>query len=334
MNTKFDQKTFLRRLPENVRDCDRMYFERITTYNCPSLKIYTFSTINILPDGTLFKGIFPIRLSFLFFKKRIKLHNAKGILFIRLNWKRKTLGLTERLLIIHDTWTQNYYHWITQALPRLILAQEAGLPFILLLPEDHQSEFHVGTLKLFGITSWYTLERKEQFYHVNNLLFPTHDIQVGDYNDDLICILKDKLRLKPDSKKLKKIFIRRVSQEKRRVINEGEVLQIFSSFGFDIIEFERLTFLEQLALLKQTKVLAGVHGAGLTNMIFIPNDGVVFELTTKLNGENYYFYSLSNSLSHKYYYQMCQSDRQATIQEANLVVDIEELKKNLELILS
>jgi capsular polysaccharide biosynthesis protein len=334
MNTVFGQKTFSRLLPLNLRHCDRNYFEKIQTYNCPSLRIHKFSTVNILPDGTLFKAIFPLKESFLYFEKRIKHHNAKGIAFIRLNWKRKNLNLRKTLLIIHDVWTQNYYHWITQALPRLIISQQTGLPFILLLPDDHQSDFHIASLKLLGVTSWQTLERKEHFYHVNNLLLPSRDIQVGDYNDDLICILRDRLRLNSNSTESKRIFIRRVVNDKRRIINEEDVIAIFLSFGFAIIEFERLTFLEQLTLLKETKVLAGVHGAGLTNMIFMPNDGITFELTTQLNGANYYFFSLSNALSHRYYYQVCQTDNPATVQEANLLVDIEDLKKNLDLILS
>ena len=334
METKFGQKKFLRRLPENVRDCDRIYFNRIQSYHCPSLNIYRFDRINILPDATLFKGISPLEESFLFFRKRIKHHNARGIASIRTSWKRKKINLQSTVLVIHDAWTQNYYHWTTQALPRLIIAQQTGLPFTLLLPDDHQSEFHIASLKLFGTTSWYTLERKKQFYCVHDLLFPTHDIQVGDYNDDLVCLLRDKFRLAGTSLKTKKIFIRRVGQEKRRIINESDVLNIFSAFGFDIIQFEKLTFLEQLALLKETKILAGVHGAGLSNMIYMPDDGTAFELTTQLNGENYYFYSLSNALSHKYYYQICKSDCQSTVQEANLIVDIEELKMNLNLILS
>ncbi len=334
MWTQFDKKRFVRTMPSNVREHDKVHFENLRHYDCPALQIYQFHSVNVLPDSTLFKGIFPLTISFLFFRKRIKHHNIKGIIFILLHWKKNKLVGNHPYLLIHDGWTQNYYHWITQALPRLILAQQTNKPFILLLPEDHQSEFHIASLKLLNVESWQTLERKEQYYTIQNLWYAPRDIQIGDYNDDLITTLRNKLISAPITGTTRKLFIRRVSQDKRRILNEADVLQTFLSFGFEVVEFERLSFTEQLALVRETIVLAGVHGAGLTNMIFMPSHSVVFELTTKVNGENYYYYSLSNALSHKYYYQACDTDLAGEVQDANLIVDIQTLQDNLTLMLS
>ena len=92
----------------------------------------------------------------------------------------------------------------------------------------------------------------------------------------------------------KKIFIRRRSQKNRLIVNEEEVLQVFLSYQFEIVSFEDLSFEDQISLMSKVCVLAGVHGAGLTNMLFMPLNSVVFELTTKIDGENYYYYALSN----------------------------------------
>jgi capsular polysaccharide biosynthesis protein len=334
MEIFYTKKLFIRRLPENLDDSHKNYFHQIQKYECPALTVYQFDQINLLPDGTLFKWIIPLKLSFLFFRRRLQMHNIKGIISIRLNWKKRKLRSQNFYLVIHDAWTQNYYHWITQALPRLILAQQTNKQFTLVLPDHHQSSFHLASLNLLNVNSWETIERGKRYYEINDLLYPTHDIQIGDYNDDLITVLRDKLRITPSSSPFKKIFIRRVLQEKRRIVNEDEVLNTFLSFEFEIVEFETLSFAEQLQLLSNTGILAGVHGAGLTNMIFMPDQSTVFELTTRVNGENYYYYSLSNTLSHKYYYQVCAAEKDEVVQEANLFVNIKKLKHNLTIMLA
>jgi capsular polysaccharide biosynthesis protein len=335
MKTSYAKIKIIRNLPENVREVDAIHFKKNWTYECPELRIYKFDAINLLPDSTLFKIIFPLSLSFLFFRKRLRLHNAKGILVIRMKWKKIKLKGKQPCVVVHDPWTKNYYHWITQALPRLLLVQQLNESFTLLLPEDHQSEFHLTSLKLLGIESWQPIERKDQYYYVHNLWYPTHDVQIGDYNDDIIRLLRNKLRKVSSSDEAsKKIFIHRSHQKTRRIINEDIVLQTFLSFGFEVVEFEHLSFEEQILLAGQTKILAGVHGAGLTNMIFMPDHSTVFELTTKVDGDNYYYYTLSSALSHQYYYQVCNTDQEAVVQDANLIVDVHELKRTLTLMLS
>jgi capsular polysaccharide biosynthesis protein len=336
MSTPFGRKRFVRNLPANVRALDTAHFQKIQSYDCPALRVYHFKSINLLPDSTLFKIMFPLSVSFLFFKKRIKHHNVKGILTILLTWSKKKISAGTPFVVIHDGWTKNYYHWTTQALPRLILAQQTNKPFVLLLPDDHQTEFHISSLNLLQVNTWQTIEAKAHVYYaITNLLYPTHDIQIGDYNDDLILMLREKLTRKTYSKEPgKKIFIRRLSQEGRRILNEQDVIDVFLSYQFEIVSFETLSFEDQITLMGRTAVLAGVHGAGLVNMLFMPLNSIVFELTTSIDGESYYYYALSNTLSHKYYYQVCDRDQDITIQQANFLVDIEKLKENLTMIVS
>lgn len=335
--TPFAKKNFIRSLPENVRKEDIVYFNGVLNYTCPALFIYQFNSINILPDSTLFKWIFPLKLSFPYFRKRLIHHSAKGIVSILMNWKRIVLKADLPYIVIHDVWTKNYYHWITQALPRLLLVQQTGQPFLLILPKDHQTEFHRSSLERLNIVSWHSIEGGTNYYHFQNLWYPTHDIQIGDYNDDLILQLREKLtpiNVTSEPTQQRKVFIYRSARERRRILNEGDVLQTFVSFGFEIVEFEKLAWAEQVSLTSSTKILAGVHGAGLTNMIFMPPHSTVFELTTRINGEHYYYFALSNTLSHRYFYQVCKPDHDSVVQQANLYVDIFELKRNITLMLN
>jgi capsular polysaccharide biosynthesis protein len=333
-DTIFRAETFERRLPGNIAQRDLIYFQPLQQYKCPALTIYRFKSINLLPDGTLFRGLTPLDISFPFYKKRLKHHNSKGILSIRALWKKKTLRSKKNFLVIHDPWTHNYYHWITQALPRLLLTQQMNEPFELLLPEDHQTDFHKTTLKLLQVQNWHVLKRGKQYYNIQNLIYPTHDIQIGDYHDALIQMLAKKISYEAEGSPSKKIFIKRRGQDKRKILNEPEVIHLFNKYGFEIIDFESLSFNEQRQTLAHTKVLAGVHGAGLTNMLFMPSGSYVLELTSQINGEHYYYYSLSNALRHNYYYQACPADDNRVVQEANLMVDCKILEANIVSILS
>lgn len=331
----FGAKRFDRSMPENLLESHRAVFELNSVYQCPILNIHTFDKVYLLPDSTLFKVIVPLDISFPFFKRRLIHHNTKGILSIRFLWKRISLNRNKCYAVIHDQWTQNYYHWITQALPRLLMLQQANKSFLLLLPEDHQTEFHISSLRLMGVNSWETLTVGDIYYEIQNLSYPSHDIQIGDYNDDLIKVLSKKLTASVVKMKTKsRIWINRRNRNSRRIVNEEEVLYVVRSFEFEIIEFELLSFEEQIQLMNQANVVAGVHGAGLTNMIFMKPNSKVFELTTQMDGGQYYYYTLSNALNHKYYYQLCKTEREATIQDANLIVDIERLRINIIKILS
>lgn len=335
LKTIFEKTRIKRGLPVNIQNRDLPYFEKLLSYDCPPLYIYIFKSINLLPDGTLFKWIFPLDISFPFYKKRLKHHNFKGVLSIIVLWKKIKLKSKSSYLIIHDPWTSNYYHWLTQAIPRLLLAKQTNIPFTLLLPESHGTDFHISTLKILGINEWETLKGNNNFYKIHNLIYPTHDIQIGDYNDESIRLVRttfNKMHLV--NQPYRKIFIRRTDQTKRRILNEVAVLAIFRKHNFEIVEFESLTFQSQLQIMAQTKVLVGVHGAGLTNMIFMSPQSSVLELTSRINGEHYYYYSLGSACLHKYYYQVCSANESSEVQEANLSVDINELERNISLILS
>lgn len=328
------RSTFIRRWPFNFLELHRKHFEKNLIYHCPEIIIYKFKSVSLLPDGTLFLfRLFPLSCSFLYYRGRIRIHSIKGILAIQNSWTLKKLHTADRpYVIIHDQWTFNYYHWMTQALPRLLLVKQTNNQFILLLPKNYTKSFHIESLRALDVTEWISIETDNTYYQVRNLIYPAHDIQVGDYNEIMIRKLADILKTGLRSTNRRSyIFVHRESKKGRRILNEEETLNTFISHGFEIVLFEELSFDEQRQIAHGASVLAGVHGAGLTNMLYM-NSGSVFELTSEVKGEQYYFYTLSNALDHKYYYQHCEHTG-GTIQEADIIVDIEVLHHNLKLIL-
>lgn len=68
----------------------------------------------------------------------------------------------------------------------------------------------------------------------------------------------------------------------RQVLNEDQLLEEIgsnSSYYVQRISFERaLSFSQQLTITRNTDILIGMHGAGLTHLLFLPNWATIFEL--------------------------------------------------------
>lgn len=85
------------------------------------------------------------------------------------------------------------------------------------------------------------------------------------------------------------IFLRRNS-ESRKIVNGINVEQLFLSRGYSIVEPEKLTFLEQVALFNNAKVIVGSSGAAMANMIFSPRESKVVILISKHPDTIYWYW--------------------------------------------
>lgn len=73
----------------------------------------------------------------------------------------------------------------------------------------------------------------------------------------------------------KKIFVSREDAGRRMLKNREEVLEILKSRGFKSYKLAELSFEEQVYLFSNAEKIVGVHGAGLTNILFSSNAEVV-----------------------------------------------------------
>jgi glycoprotein 2-beta-D-xylosyltransferase len=73
----------------------------------------------------------------------------------------------------------------------------------------------------------------------------------------------------------------------RKLINEIQILndlqikfQNFSTIHFSYNHFEQLSFQQQLQIIIQTDIFIGIHGAGLTHVLFMKSNRFLIELYT------------------------------------------------------
>lgn len=223
---------------------------------------------------------------------------------------------------VTDIWSRNYFHWILECLPRILAVGSIGIKAPILLPEYIYSASYVqDSLRDFKLDVLTFNFR--QAVKVSTLYLPTHDFPCAfdpKYLNSVIDGYWEIDKGKP-IEGYRKIYISRSGAGKRKVKNEDALLPVLNDAGFEILQMENLSFKQQRELMRETRVLVSIHGAGLANMIFMPKGSNVVELHPAVDRYNSCFYHLATALNLNYFYSFEQGDH-PNPQEANIEVDI------------
>jgi len=250
----------------------------------------------------------------------------------------------ETYLLIHHTWHGNYYHWICETLLRLWMVKDEISKMILLLPSKVQmSAFAKDSLEPFIFKDVFYIPYGKSVL-VRTLCMPQIKPVAASYNPlalrDLKNIYIDYTKNKGVKTNFgKRIYLSRNKSKRRKITNEDEVVSALHKYNFTIIYNEDYSFFEQIALYSNATCLISIHGAGLTNMLFMPTNSTVFELhkrqTNDSDRHSLVFWYMADALKHRYYHQICEpTDPEDDFFVANFRVDIEVFKRNLELMFS
>jgi capsular polysaccharide biosynthesis protein len=99
----------------------------------------------------------------------------------------------------------------------------------------------------------------------------------------------------------KKLFIMRAHSSQGRVlVNQKDLRVALSRFGLDFVFNEELSFEEQYRLYSNASVVIGVHGAGLSNIVFMPSGSTIIELMPEAEFK-WHFALISKILGFKYF---------------------------------
>jgi len=113
------------------------------------------------------------------------------------------------------------------------------------------------------------------------------------------------------------VYVSRSGAVERRVLNENEVMNVLSEYGFERYCLENQSLSENVQLFSQADLVVGPHGAGLTDIIFA-NDCTLLELFGEKVKQPYEL--LAETLGVNYEPMYCQAD------SADVVVDTEQLE--------
>jgi Glycosyltransferase 61 len=125
---------------------------------------------------------------------------------------------------ITDDWSMAYFHWITDALPRLYAVRSQVADATLLLPRPYEDmEYVRSSLAPFGIPC---VRYIKEMTLCKTLMLPTRAAPTGNYNEILIRGLRDFYQMAyqkgPSEKFSTRIYISRGNAGRRKIANESE----------------------------------------------------------------------------------------------------------------
>lgn len=189
--------------------------------------------------------------------------------------KRKT-SFPESILLSMP-WHNNFFHWMIEILPRLLLYDLAeDLHHLKLIVPKSSPKFVRESLSLSGYEDRvYFVE--DGIYTFKKLHLLSRLGKTSDISPFAIEWLARKIRVPNSETSKKKIYVSRADARNRYVTNEPEILNLLSDFGFETVTMSKYRLEEQIQIFQQAEVVVGSHGAALAHTAFMAPGAVLIE---------------------------------------------------------
>ena len=335
--------------PMNLQEDDWNKFNTSSSINEDKIKIIYKKDIIISENGIMYENFKILKFSYpypyhLFMensRKSLKYIAKQIINYFKLKYYPQYV-MNGNYLIITDFWSNNYFHWFSESLARLLNIQEtSNQTFTILLPSSYKTNnFIIQSLELLDISYTFIEEKKNVF--VRQVYIAPHLITSGHHIPEIMQRLRTKFfqKNKKNESEITRMYISRNKSFLRNIVNEKELSCILKKYNFKIVEMENYSWKKQVDMMTNVEYLIAPHGAGLTNMLFSQNKLSVLELLPQRKNKtiNNCYYSLSSSLEYNYYYQFSEkqilSSRADDGGDSNFFINVNDFEKNIIMMLN
>jgi capsular polysaccharide biosynthesis protein len=182
---------------------------------------------------------------------------------------------------------RNFGHWLLDCVPQVVALSAIDPAARVLLPSPLR-RFQSATLDLVGLPPAQALAWDGAPIACSRLLVFESDGRSGGRPLSALLEMRRLLTARGVAaacKGSRKIYVsRRDADPKRRwVANEPEVEALFASRGFEVLAMAGCSLEDQMALFREASVVAGVSGAGLSDIVFsAPDTHVIVLLSDSL----------------------------------------------------
>lgn len=234
---------------------------------------------------------------------------------------------------VFNSWGTGYYHWLLEVLPKFLMFEQDLKGGTVLLPRN-PPRFVLEFLTAFGFSKYLELN--------TNLLIPRLEVisnpNSGCFSKMQIELLRTRLQKhfgvsdQSEADSHRAIYVSRRSSRGRKVVNDEQIFDALKQSGVDVVELDSMGFEEQVRMFSSCSLLISIHGAALSNMIFMPEGSRVIELHPDVRGDaskvNQLYRNLSAVSDHRHELMLCRREiesKRLDLHWDNLVVDPDEL---------
>jgi len=240
---------------------------------------------------------------------------------------KKLLGgesfyLSGNSLYLCTNWSNFYYHWIIDVLPKLHIFEQSGLKADNYIINGMKHDYQRKALEMIGIPTKKIFETKPDCnIKCENLIITSQPGYMGFCPEWAANYIRSRLVQNISSSEPVNIYISRSRANQRKVLNEDEVFEYLKLKGFEKVYPEDYSLKEQIKLFKSAKTIVAPHGSGLTNIVFSNPDTKVVEIFSPTYMEPCYW-RLANAVNLDYYYVLGEEN----IENHNIILNIDKLK--------
>jgi capsular polysaccharide biosynthesis protein len=254
----------------------------------------------------------------------------------QLSHRRATSAATIRTLAraapFAGYWSDNYFHWLIEGLPRIGLLP----PDVPLIVPERLTRWQRASLDLLGVDA-------DRLIGVDGAPFRVREAFVASYargrtpgqrfvpvRPSMARWLRERLRV-ADGSGPQRVYITRNPDAGRAAANEGEVRAALEGAGFTTCDPAAMPLRDQVELFSGAKLIVGLHGAGLANAVFA-TDAAVIEVLGRPRTLDYLY--VCAAVGHRYGALQCTETRAIHPSQRNLIVDVPALLRLVDVILT
>ncbi|RZK45191.1 MAG: glycosyltransferase family 61 protein [Hymenobacter sp.] len=254
--------------------------------------------------------------------------------FLFKQWFGKKITLPNDIVfgLVYNHWASlNYYHWLIDTLPRLVALRNLHPDATIILPYS-ATPYMMETVALLGYKKTFKVpedtsvkipqlafvEKAGTFLHQDAQLLLEIASSIISQVAPIVTIPK------------RRIYASRSRANIRKISNESGLLCLLHKYNFEIIYFEDYAFTEQVKIMRDVDIIIGLHGANLTNILFMQKGTTVIELMNS-SSPNLVYFQLASYLELSYYILPCMPDDDTGAHnDANVLVDLLQVENILQ----
>jgi hypothetical protein len=206
--------------------------------------------------------------------------------------------ITGNTFMFGRRYSNNIFHFLQKALPLYDIQKYYTIHNILFMIENGMSHWQSSVFNFVNRAYqqrkqllFYTSQKQDQnkLVCIQNLVFPLLDCKVRPwpfyvtpkvmnyFSEDIVKSFNMEVYSRPP-----KTVTLIVRKKNRRIHNEQELYDALVNFHpfiqVRIVDYDKLTFKEQVDVMRTSGVVIAIHGAALTNSMFLPKHAAVIEI--------------------------------------------------------